>query len=575
MPLKHTPPEPEFPGYIWLADMLDSFGVNRGFDSLRSTIVNSDEVTGAQMVALIRPFGGTVARMLSPQLIVDVFIPIRDRFIGHLDQLPDLTTYHCLLTDFSQQQCQQHALSALKSLELRGSLSAKKVDCSRLRMCMELVSCGSSDREMTGLDTIVRLVGEAKCVDDSKDQVTWLTRARLAEWMYANRILQKLLGTNPHREGYADQLVMIIDFLVSPKPCENLAGRLAQVQPPILDLIVSIDCNAADCYDKTVVAANIRKLLSHLVPELDLHGPAATDQLFQLLETGATDLQPHKYNRLLEVSKVVVGQLAQQTEASAWAKIESLPNYCSYSSMQTELVPSGDPTHALLAAEMQRTATRHRWSTSGATGPLQEPPKIQVLRIEKILNRRLQDSYLTELQNTIGLCRGKSPVDKMNDVEARRVQSYVGLQMNEFLLYHGADSSKIERLQRSGLDPRYAGTNRGKLFGIGTYLASNSSKSDLYTKPNAKGERCLLLVRAALGEPARLTSPSPHLLMPPEREDQRGPLSSVVGMTSPEGGRLQHREYVVYHTAHTLPQYAIWYKHSNGCGCTNCVRAQK
>ena len=35
-----------------------------------------------------------------------------------------------------------------------------------------------------------------------------------------------------------------------------------------------------------------------------------------------------------------------------------------------------------------------------------------------------------------------------------------------------------------GLDPRYAGTHAGALFGAGVYLASNSSKSDLYTEPN-------------------------------------------------------------------------------------------
>lgn len=106
---------------------------------------------------------------------------------------------------------------------------------------------------------------------------------------------------------------------------------------------------------------------------------------------------------------------------------------------------------------------------------------MEVTRVERILNHRLQESYLAELQNTIGLC--KRPVDTMDDVAAHRVESFVGMQANEFLLFNGAPSSIIDRLQHQGLDPRYAGTHSGKMFGVGSYLASNSSKSDLYTEP--------------------------------------------------------------------------------------------
>ena len=35
-------------------------------------------------------------------------------------------------------------------------------------------------------------------------------------------------------------------------------------------------------------------------------------------------------------------------------------------------------------------------------------------------------------------------------------------------------------------------TKISKMFGLGTYLATNSSKADIYTEPNAAGERCVL-----------------------------------------------------------------------------------
>ena len=259
----------------------------------------------------------------------------------------------------------------------------------------------------------------------------------------------------------------------------------------------------------------------------------------------------------------------QRADDATWATISSLPHFNIYSKTKMVPVPAGDPTHALLAAELQRTAKRHRWRIGGQQGPLQEAPKMEVTRIERIMNRRLQESYLAELQNTIGLC--KRPADPMDDVAARRVESCAGLQANEFLLFNGAPSSIIERLQEQGLDPRYAGTNRGKMFGVGSYMATDSSKSDLYTEPNADGERCIMLVRAALGEPARLKAADQGLLKPPERPDGRGPLSSVVGLTRAAGGVLEYPEYIVYKDTHTLPQYAIWYKHAQGCRCTNCV----
>ena len=183
----------------------------------------------------------------------------------------------------------------------------------------------------------------------------------------------------------------------------------------------------------------------------------------------------------------------------------------------------------------------------------------------------MQGKYLAELQDTAGLCDRK--VSDGLAVDAQRVQSLQGIELNEFLLYHGAPHDKIDTLQMQGLDPRLGGTNRGKMFGVGTYLASNSSKSDVYAAPNAAGERCILVVRTCLGEPYRVKKHDQSMRnwsMPPKRPDGKGSLSSVVALTLAEGGAVHNREYVVYKDTHSLPEYTIHYRHAWDCKCVGC-----
>ena len=141
--------------------------------------------------------------------------------------------------------------------------------------------------------------------------------------------------------------------------------------------------------------------------------------------------------------------------------------------------------------------------------------------------------------------------DQMADVDAIRVHSHIGLDINEFLLFHG--SSLIERLCVKSLDTRFAGENTGKMFGDGSFA---SSKSDIYTVPDLPhqpGLRCLLVVRVCPGEPYRALHSDPGMKRPPDRPDGKGPLSSVVGMTQAERGMLAHREYIVYRESTSTP----------------------
>ena len=204
---------------------------------------------------------------------------------------------------------------------------------------------------------------------------------------------------------------------------------------------------------------------------------------------------------------------------------------------------------------------------------------------------RLQEKYLAELQDMAGLCeRRVTPLSLDKEgMLAIPVQSFDGMNLNEFLLMHGLPSDLAEKIHTNGLDPRRAGTHFGKLFGAGTYFAANASKSDIYTKPAAApyeeapeyegeskwGERCIMVVRAALGEPHRTRAPMQQATMPPERPDGRGALSSVVALTQSTGGCVEHPEFIVYSASAALPEYAIWYKHLPCCGCTHCFNLDR
>ena len=170
---------------------------------------------------------------------------------------------------------------------------------------------------------------------------------------------------------------------------------------------------------------------------------------------------------------------------------------------------------------------------------------------------------------------GPDPRPAGPDVERRRGAPVEGFNLNEALLYHGADSQNIAQILERGPNPGYAGTNAGSLFGLGNYFALNSSKADIYTKPSRRyrsGARCVLVCRVLLGEPYRTVAPCQTIRKPPD--DPLRHLSSVVALTlkaSPIRGCVMYPEFVVFERAQCLPQYAIWYEHAAGCRCTHCA----
>lgn len=249
--------------------------------------------------------------------------------------------------------------------------------------------------------------------------------------------------------------------------------------------------------------------------------------------------------------------------------LQRLPHFTRYCKTRTIKLENDDPRYTLIESALKKSLVRHRPYQDAPHCPA---PVLEVDRIERIMSPRLQDKYTSELQDLAGLCERRcTPIRPA--VDAIQVETYEGLPLNEFLLFHGLPFDLVSRVCMQGLDPRYAGEHMGKLFGHGTYLASNASKSDIYTTPDpTSGMRCLLLVRTCLGEAEYASQSCPGVLRPKERRDGRGPLNSVVARTLRSGGVVEHPEYIVFKESQALPEFMIHYKHAEACQCTHCVK---
>jgi len=147
----------------------------------------------------------------------------------------------------------------------------------------------------------------------------------------------------------------------------------------------------------------------------------------------------------------------------------------------------------------------------------------------------------------------------------------LGQQLNEHLLFHGARSEAIVDIIRSGFDAQRGGERDGRryapLFGIGTYFADLSSKSDAYATEDHEGVRTLILARVLLG--------NTYVAREPMRDLPRAPddHQSICGVRQcGEGGVLDHREYVIFKDPQALPLFAVRYRHLPECRCAVCTR---
>jgi len=128
---------------------------------------------------------------------------------------------------------------------------------------------------------------------------------------------------------------------------------------------------------------------------------------------------------------------------------------------------------------------------------------------------------------------------------------------HEEFLFHGTNDSAAESITKGDFLVNLAGSHAGTLYGKGVYLAESVSKSDEYTRENARGERCILVCRATLGYVNYTDQVSPNVDALVD-SCVNGPYHCVLG--DREKCRGTYREIIVYEEDQVYPEYVIWYK---------------
>ena len=260
----------------------------------------------------------------------------------------------------------------------------------------------------------------------------------------------------------------------------------------------------------------------------------------------------------------------------AWREMSVLPaSSARYDQYQVVDLDLEQPVAELLMHLLHGTRRRHRGlpPPQGTGTHVRPAPSYKVLKIERILNPRLQTDYQVQLDNIRGK-HGNRPVTALAPLPGddyipivKGYQAVSGSCWSERFLFHGAPFDSIDAICEGGLDYRRAGAHMGALFGMGTYLAEDSSKSDIYARPDAaSGVKCMLVCRACLGETYYTRQQLQGISMPPDHQ-----CDSVTALRRDEGGCVDHREYVLYERGQALPEYRIYYRHEHGCQCSICV----
>ena len=159
--------------------------------------------------------------------------------------------------------------------------------------------------------------------------------------------------------------------------------------------------------------------------------------------------------------------------------------------------------------------------------------------------------------------------------------AHASVDLNEHLLFHGCPLEACKGIARQGLNPQRGGEAVGSLFGKGAYFAQNASKCDMCTTcsecgthakrtdcRHAEGKRCILAVRALLGNSYQLLT-SYGGLRTPERAD--GELyDSLTALSSSQGGAVDHMEFIIFEKSLALVRYLVRYRHCSSCQCHSC-----
>lgn len=205
-------------------------------------------------------------------------------------------------------------------------------------------------------------------------------------------------------------------------------------------------------------------------------------------------------------------------------------------------------------------------------------PVLTVERVEEIVNRRLLNAYLTAVDD-VEVARRESGCGEIPGCEHLKIPSASSacgsIDLNEHFAFHGATSDVIESKVRFGFDPQRGGEHFGAMFGVGTYFALNSSKSDIYTdslrdpamRHPRSAMRQLIIARVLMGRASAVHDPQ-RFYRAPDGCD------SVYALSNWNGGAVDHPEFIVYRDRQASPLFVVTYLHScpEHALCAECTK---
>jgi len=265
-----------------------------------------------------------------------------------------------------------------------------------------------------------------------------------------------------------------------------------------------------------------------------------------------------------------------QLNNTALSLLTCFPRLTQNSHYRISQMASEDPRYGFLVALFKSSCVRHRRDYRSVE--LCEAPRLEISKIEDVINPRLVRAYLAKLDDIEALrCKqGCSLIVALKHLMLPAPFDAVGV--NEAILFHGAKPEDVNSICKGGLDPRRGGEHGGHLFGFAAYLTPNASKADIYTdnlkdskRRSRTSKRQVIVVRALLGQSYRALTPMQNILRPPD--DENGiPFDSMWADVRGNGGAVDHLECMVYRESQTIPIAIITYSHQPQCKCSECCK---
>lgn len=275
-------------------------------------------------------------------------------------------------------------------------------------------------------------------------------------------------------------------------------------------------------------------------------------------------------------------QQSPQTEAAASCEplqllqASLLPNPSRYLEYGLTELNDDDPMYGFATKLMLTTAAEHRKTLRCLD--FAPAPRFRILKVERLLNARLLSKYRSACEDMEGLYHvaGCEPVAIFDHLKVHPAAiTSCGVDLNELFAFHGASHRAISDICRGGFDAQRGGEVVGKMFGVASYFAINSSKSDIYTDDQMGGdrlsrsaERKMIIARLVLGRSFKTTEPCPDKHRPPDG------FNSVWAERRDAGGCVDHREIMIYKDQQALPVFVVTYRHAceEASLCAECLK---